>query len=124
MIQRSRSQLSNGLGGAVPQENGQTPYDRFARYYDRSDLDRAPEIAFYTALIREKDRALLELACGTGTITVKLADQIVGQHGLSARIVGVDESVRMLDIARSRQPKIEWILGDMRDPPVQGSFDI
>ena len=99
-------------------------YDEFASYYDVSDLDRGPEIAFYQSLIRETDRTLLELACGTGTVTNKLADRIITRHATAARVVGVDSSVEMLKFARARDPRIEWVLGDMRAPPISGAFDV
>src|SRR5262249_36105216 len=35
-----------------------------------------------------------------------------------------DESARMLEFARARDPNIHWIQGDMRAPPVQGEFDL
>ncbi len=109
---------------AVPQIEDQPIYDAFAGYYDPSDIDRAAEIAFYLSLIREGDRALLELACGTGIITTRLADRILARHGAAARIAGLDVSEEMLKIARARDPRVEWIVGDMRAPSVAGGFDI
>src|SRR4051794_22594845 len=87
---------------AVLKTGEQAAYDTFAAYYDPSDLNREPEIRFYTGLIRAQDRSLLELACGTGTITTRLAKQLASQHGTAARIVGLDVSAEMLTIARSR----------------------
>jgi SAM-dependent methyltransferase len=40
------------------------------------------------------------------------------------RVAGLDASPEMLRIARDRDPGIEWIVGDMRSPPVDGSFDL
>jgi hypothetical protein len=44
--------------------------DDWADYYDILDLDRSPDIAFYGSIIRSGDHALIELAYGTGKITV------------------------------------------------------
>jgi len=99
-------------------------FDDFADYYDMADIDRAPETAFYRTLIGDGARSLLELCCGTGTITIPMAEKLLKSGEPGARIVGVDESDRMLDIARRRALQIEWIKGDMRDPPVKGPFDV
>ncbi len=100
------------------------PYDGFAAYYDLSSIDREGELTFYSKLLRQSDRSLLELACGTGTITVKLAELLFGRHGDQARVTGVDSSGDMLRYARRRDQRIEWIEGDMRAPPVSGVYDL
>jgi SAM-dependent methyltransferase len=116
--------LSNGADISDPQAHGRAAYDEFAIYYDPSDIDRGPEIAFYESLIYENTRALLELACGSGTVTSNLAGPIIQRHGAAARIVGLDASQSMLNIARARDSQIEWIKGDMRHPSVTGRFDL
>jgi hypothetical protein len=52
--------LSNRTDISDPRARGQPAYDGFAIYYDASDLDRGPEIAFYKSLVHENTRALLE----------------------------------------------------------------
>jgi SAM-dependent methyltransferase len=99
------------------------PYDEFADYYDRTTPDRSAEVAFYRALVRPSTRSLLDLGCGTGALTIPLAREIA-LHGDAARIVGLDESARMLEIARRAEPGIRWVQGDMRSPPVAGRFDL
>lgn len=98
-------------------------YDEWARYYDLLQGDRAPMIEFYRSLIQPGARSLLELACGTGTVTIALAAELT-RHTPDARVVGVDESAGMLEIARSRDQRIAWVPGDMRSPPVSGRFDL
>jgi SAM-dependent methyltransferase len=99
-------------------------FDDFADYYDIADIDRTPETAFYCGLIRDDARSLLELACGTGTITIPMARRLAEHAGTTARVVGVDESEKMLVMARRNGPNVDWIRGDMRAPPVQGPFDL
>lgn len=58
----------------------------------------------------------LDLACGTGLVTIPLASAI----GSSGKVVGVDLTKTMLDQARSKQASpdaapIEWIEGDIMD---------
>lgn len=56
----------------------------------------------------------LDLACGTGFLTRHLPGQIIG----------LDQSERMVEIARRRMPGSEVIRGDALAPPfVDGAFD-
>jgi len=103
---------------------GVAAYDDFAAYYDISDIDRAPETAYYCSLVRDGVHSLLELACGTGTITIPMARKLIERSGPAARVVGIDESEKMLKVARRRASDIEWISGDMRRPRVDGPFDL
>jgi len=101
-------------------------YDDWAKYYDLVAGDRTPMVAFYRSLVGDRTRSILELACGTGTITLALAQHLVECGGTweQSRVVGIDESAEMLRIARAKDARPEWVLGDMRSPPVRGVFDL
>src|SRR5690349_17359388 len=88
------------------QETGSEPSDRFyedatslfVRAYDAFYVDGAPvggDVAFYERLAGQTGGGVLELACGTGRITLALA-----QSGLA--ITGVDISDGMLSAARRK----------------------
>lgn len=100
-------------------------YDRWAEYYDVLDADRAPFIEFYNSLVNQDTQSILELGCGTGTISIAMAGHLAQLRGdrAPARFVGVDGSEGMLKIARSRDAGIQWLFGDIRKPPVEGPFD-
>src|SRR5690242_7680911 len=51
--------------------------------------------------------ATLDIACGTGFLT---------QH-LAGPVTGLDQSARMLAVARERLPQAELVCGDALDPP-------
>jgi SAM-dependent methyltransferase len=53
-----------------------------------------------------------------------MARKLAEQNGRTVRIVGIDISNKMLEVARQRAPGIEWLYGDMRMPQVGGTFDI
>jgi SAM-dependent methyltransferase len=53
------------------------------------------DLTFISAMARDAGGPILELACGTGRLTVPLADA-------GFEIVGVDRSAAMLDIARAK----------------------
>lgn len=61
----------------------------------------------------------LDLACGTGRLTIPLA-----QKGL--KVVGLDATENMLTLARSKSKElsIQWIQGDMRDFHLSKTFDL
>lgn len=102
------------------------PYDEWAPFYDFSEGDRSAFIAFYGSLISSKTRSLLELGCGTGVITIALARRIAQQSEADAaiRITGLDQSAEMLRLARARDERIEWVLGDFQSPPLDGAYDL
>jgi ubiquinone/menaquinone biosynthesis C-methylase UbiE len=87
-------------------------FDEFADYYDRC-FDRTSDTAFYCKLADERAVALLDLGCGTGAITIPMARRLIERSSGTVRIVGIDESHRMLQIARQREPEIKWVLGDI-----------
>lgn len=98
-------------------------YDRWAQYYDIGEGDRRPHLGFYASLLRPGDRSVLEIGCGTGVVAAALADRIRAA-GHDPRVVGLDVSAAMLEVARSRHPAIEWVHADMRTPGVSGRFDL
>lgn len=63
---------------------------------------------------------VLDLACGTGTATLLLAET-------GFDLIGLDLSKEMLEMARSKaeakRAKIEWMLGDMRRFKLDGPVD-
>src|SRR3979409_1384478 len=62
----------------------------------------------------------LDVACGTGKLTALLARR----SGPGGRVVGLDFSPQMLEIARREHPGIEFIEGDALKLPFEdGSFD-
>jgi SAM-dependent methyltransferase len=82
---------------------------------------------FARLLARIRPRRVLELACGSGRVTLALAEALS-----KADIVGVDSSVEMLDQASAArdafQPsvrqRVSFVEGDMRDWPGSGdTFD-
>lgn len=63
-------------------------------------------------------KRVLDLGCGTG--------EPIGQYFVDTgfQVTGVDGSSKMLEIAKSRCPKIEFILCDMRALNLNEKFDL
>jgi SAM-dependent methyltransferase len=94
-----------------------SPYDAIARLYDPWSARVTEDVDFYVEEAGAAGGTVVELACGTGRITVPIAE--AGVH-----VIGVDASPGMLEVAAERvraagvQALVELRLGDLRDPPV------
>lgn len=99
-------------------------YDSWAEFYDLTDADHSACVSFYRSLVSPLMRSMLDLGCGTGINTCAIA-RAFDAPGSAApkRFVALDNSARMLERARDRNPAIEWIQTDFRLAPVEGSFD-
>ena len=76
---------------------------------------------FYVDLARQQAGAVLELACGTGQLTIPIA--------LDGRpIVGLDQSQRHADVAKRRASEagasVTFVQGDMRDFALGREFNL
>ena len=91
------------------------------RYYDLHNKDFVEDIPFYLSQVRKYGEPVLELACGTGRITIPLAEQGV-------QIAGLDISDSMLAQAKKKATEkglnIEWIKSDCRDFNVKKKFNL
>jgi SAM-dependent methyltransferase len=95
---------------------GPSPYDSIARAYDPWSAGVTEDIEFYVEEALASGGPVVELACGTGRIAVPVAKAGV-------RVIGVDSSSRMLEVAREYATRegveLDLRLGDMREPPVE-----
>jgi demethylmenaquinone methyltransferase / 2-methoxy-6-polyprenyl-1,4-benzoquinol methylase len=104
-----------------------TMFDRIARRYDlvNTVLSLGTDGSWRRRAARETGLKVggsaLDVACGSGKLTAELA-RIAGGGG---RVVGLDFSPEMLEVARRRHPNIEFIEGDALNLPFEdGSFDV
>ncbi len=92
-------------------------YDPIAGIYDPWSRSVTEDIGFYVDEAVASGGPVVELAVGTGRIAVPVAEAGV-------RVIGVDQSDGMLEIARThaRERGVESLLdlriGDLREPPV------
>jgi SAM-dependent methyltransferase len=94
-------------------------------FYDHPDLYDAllpvgAHVPFYVDLARQQGGVVLELACGTGQLTIPIASQ-----GLPT--VGLDQSKAMLNAAKRRAAAagapVAFVEGDMRGFSLDRQFD-
>ncbi len=100
-------------------------FDRIAHRYDTVNtvLSAGTDAGWRRRAARETGLrpggSALDVACGSGKLTAELA-KLAGD----GRVVGVDFSSRMLEIARRAHPQIEFIEGDALNLPFDdASFD-
>jgi demethylmenaquinone methyltransferase/2-methoxy-6-polyprenyl-1,4-benzoquinol methylase len=100
-----------------------TMFDRIAPVYDvmnrvmTAGLDVRWRRLTATAAVRAGD-SVLDAACGTGDLAI--ADLRAG----AGKVTGLDFSERMLERARRKDARIEWVQGDMLALPfADGTFD-
>jgi SAM-dependent methyltransferase len=83
--------------------------------------DPAFDLAYWQSVVRElAPRRMLELACGTGRLTLPLARHV-------EELVAVDSSAPFLERLRSRlsaDDPVTVVEGSMQSPPVSGPFDL
>src|SRR3954447_24216734 len=96
-------------------------YDNIARLYDPWSRSVVEDIAFYVEEATRSGGPVLELGVGTGRVAIPVA-------AAGIRVVGVDLSEGMLQVARERAElagvEVDLRRGDMRDPPVEGEFPL
>ncbi len=105
-------------------------YDLLAPFYDKfnGDINYSAWADFVEAIMSRyyksgKPELVLDLGCGTGSMTLELA-----KRGYD--MTGVDYSFEMLDIARNRAidegcaEKILWLMQDMREFELYGTVDV
>ncbi|WP_173386251.1 class I SAM-dependent methyltransferase [Ruminococcus flavefaciens] len=102
-------------------------YSAFARYYDdlTANIDYKKRGEYFHSIIQRfkttKENILLDLACGTGSISEVMA-------GLGYDVIGVDNSDEMLGIALDKKfdsgLDIQYLCQDMRKLDMFGTVDI
>lgn len=92
-------------------------YDRIARLYDPWSASVVEDVSFYLERARQSGGPVVELGVGTGRIAIPIAADGI-------RVIGVDSSEGMLEVARERAEtagvEVDLRYGDLRDPPVEG----
>jgi SAM-dependent methyltransferase len=98
-------------------------YDQIARVFDPWSRSVVEDVQFYVEEAVRSGGPVVELGVGTGRIAVPTA-------AAGVRLIGVDASEGMLEVARERAELagvtelIDLRHGDFRHPPVEGRFPL
>lgn len=94
-------------------------YEKIASWMDENRSRTLFEKPYLDKVITylKPNARILDLGCGTG--------EPIGQYFVDSGfdVTGVDGSSKMLEIAKERCPKINFILSDMRDIQLNQTFD-
>jgi SAM-dependent methyltransferase len=97
-------------------------YDRFAAVYDQLASAMTEDVPFYVALAEEARGPVVELAVGTGRVAIPIAERT------GRRVIGIDVSAAMLEVARDRAAaagiELELRQGDMSDLALDEATDL
>ncbi|HEX6276014.1 MAG TPA: class I SAM-dependent methyltransferase [Polyangiaceae bacterium] len=97
-------------------------YDGFAPIYEEWASDMTDDVEFYVGLAAEAGGPIVELAVGTGRISIPIA-QRTGRP-----VIGIDSSSAMLSLARENAAEanvaIDLREGDMRDLDLVEASDL
>lgn len=93
------------------------------RHYDAKvgSRGRFEDIAFYINKTKEYGSPVLELACGTGRVTIPIAQNGILITGLDLLNTMLKEAKRKL---KETGVKVEWIQGDMTDFNLNKKFNL
>lgn len=64
-----------------------------------------------------KEQSILDLGCGTGTLTAQL-------YNLGGKVIGVDSSSNMIDKAKKEYSNIKFMVCDALDLPFDSEWDV
>jgi SAM-dependent methyltransferase len=92
-----------------------------AEFYEREFANRTHDISFFLEQAKGVGGSVLEVACGTGRITLPIAREGV-------EIVGLDVTRSMLDLARRKAEAehlpVTWLEQDCRDIQIDRVFSL
>lgn len=99
-------------------------YAEVARYYDSENVGLIEDFGAYELLAERFGQPVLDVGCGTGRITLQLAEQ-------GFEVMGLDVSEKMLERAKEHATKrggnaskVEWVHGDMREVELGRKFGL
>jgi len=97
-------------------------YETVARYYDAENAAMTEDLPFYSELVADLEGPVLDVGCGTGRVTLHLAQE-------GARVVGVDISEEMLKRAKRKlsvlpdlRPNVSLVHGDLLEVAFEERF--
>ncbi|WP_017318305.1 class I SAM-dependent DNA methyltransferase [Mastigocladopsis repens] len=90
-------------------------YDSYHNAGKSYFYQKLEDIPLWLNLARKYGEPILELACGTGRISIPLAEQ-------GFQVTGIDISQSMLDVAKQKSSQVEWLEADIRDFKLEKKF--
>jgi demethylmenaquinone methyltransferase/2-methoxy-6-polyprenyl-1,4-benzoquinol methylase len=109
----------------LPPDQVRAMFDRITPAYDRMNrlMSLGMDGSWRSLAVRASGvapgDAALDVCCGTGDLAIELLDAV----STRGRVVGLDFSPAMLDAARRKSSRVEWVRGDaLALPFADGEF--
>ncbi len=97
-------------------------YETIARFYDAENSAMIEDLPLYSELAEESGAPILDVGCGTGRVTLALAED-------GHRVIGIDHSEQMLARGRRKlesqpalKPLVTFLHGDVRTTALDQQF--
>ena len=96
-------------------------YDIWANLYDAVYEDVVDDIPYYINQIKKPDYEVLELGCGTGRVSIPIAE-------ITSNLTALDLSAQMVTILKEKSVQkgllLDCVIGDMRSFVLDSKFDL
>ena len=123
-----KSEMKENIRPETPEsleESVKSQYRQFSYFYDYFSGKLESDLQFYAEEAKKAGPPVLELGCGTGRVTIPVAESGID-------IVGLDLSEDMLSVARQKvarlnaetQRRIQLVEGNMRDFSLDQKFKL
>lgn len=88
----------------------------YNNFYRKPNLANS-DLSFLSDMSDQYGDPILELCCGTGRIAVPLAEK-------GWQITGIDASESMLEVAKRKSSKVNWLKADVRNFEIANKFSL
>lgn len=88
----------------------------YENYYPIPNLTHL-DIPFWLDIASQYGDPILDLSCGTGRVTVPLAEK-------GFRVTGIDIADSMLEVAKDKSSQVEWIKADIQNFDLKRKFPL
>jgi len=95
--------------------SSEKPYEQLAKYYDKFTNISVLDV-YKKMLGKPKGSRILDLGCGTGTLLCNFSRE--------NETYGIDESAEMINIAKTKDRKSAYSMGDIKSFKTTNKFDV
>ncbi len=97
-------------------------YETVARFYDAENAHMDEDLPLYSRLVAETGGPVLDVGCGTGRVTLHLAQEGVRVVGVDISQAMLDRAARKLDVLPDLRAQVAWVHGDLLDVELDERF--
>src|SRR5688572_23604107 len=102
------------------------PHDHYGdgAWYDAEYVHIQGDVPYYARVARETNGAILELACGTGRLSIPMVRAGANVHGIDASIAMISRAEEKRDeLLSAQRERLTLEVGDMRTLRLERKFE-